>query len=88
MVQRKLMAVQLVNYIHLTLDIWLRTDTGLELILAVCRGVHAHSFVLKCLLQWHIHVQHISTQNGRPRCMRLAFEWVYMYQQLILHYDK
>ena len=31
---------------------------GLELILAVCREVHAHSFVLKCLLQWHIHAQH------------------------------
>ena len=31
---------------------------GLELILAVYREVHAHSFVLKCLLQWHIHAQH------------------------------
>ena len=31
---------------------------GLELILAVYREVHAHSFVLKCLLQWHVHVQH------------------------------
>ena len=32
-----------------------------ELILAVYREVHAHSFVLKCLLQWHVHVQQIST---------------------------
>ena len=31
---------------------------GLELILAVYREVHAHSFVLKCLLQWHVHAQH------------------------------
>ena len=31
---------------------------GLELIPAVYRGVHAHSFVLKCLLQWHVHAQH------------------------------
>ena len=31
---------------------------GLELILAVYREVHAHSFILKCLLQWHVHAQH------------------------------
>ena len=31
---------------------------GLELILAVYREVHAHSFVLKHLLQWHVHVPH------------------------------
>ena len=31
---------------------------GLELILALYREVHAHSFVLKHLLQWHVHVQH------------------------------
>ena len=31
---------------------------GLELILAVYREVHAQSFVLKCLLQWHVHAQH------------------------------
>ena len=31
---------------------------GLELILAVYREVHAHSFVLKHLIQWHVNVQH------------------------------
>ena len=34
---------------------------GLEMILAVYREVHTHSFVLKHLLQWHVHVQRIST---------------------------
>ena len=27
-------------------------------LLAVYREVHAQSFVLKCLLQWHVHAQH------------------------------
>ena len=31
---------------------------GLELILAVYREVHAHSFVLKYLLQWHVYAKH------------------------------
>jgi len=35
-----------------------RLGCGLELMLTVYREVHAHSFVLKCLLQWHVQCQH------------------------------
>ena len=38
---------------------------GLELILAVYREVYAHCFVLKCLLQWHVHVQHAKTHKSQ-----------------------
>ena len=46
------MAIQLVNNI---------LGCGLELIFTVYREVHTHSFVLKHLLQWLVHVQHIGT---------------------------
>ena len=65
MVQSKPMAVQLVNYIHLTLH-----GCGLELILAVYREVHAHSFILNASSMCNI----LAPWNGRPRYMHLAFD--------------
>ena len=38
---------------------WCRIDTGCLQI------IHTHSFVLKPLLQWHVHVQHISTLESQ-----------------------
>ena len=54
------MAVQLVNYSYSP-----QLGCGVELILAVYKIIHTHSFVLKPLLQWHVHAQHISTLESQ-----------------------